>query len=183
MPFLASLELNLAEEIDLMDPANHFAPNDLLDPFQLKSLFSNLFTAIKSMKALKTFVLRDGKDGNGRRSSERGFITSRDFCHPGLMVLESDSLEIVDFSKMEKGFKMESLKCPKLKRLIGAGCYSAFSRKSELPLGRGTVFNPSGVNYQGENHVFGSVWVSRNQGGDNFRFVPIILPQDCEVER
>jgi hypothetical protein len=181
MPFLSSLELCLEEEIIFMDRSVH---DYRLDPSQVKSLFSGLFTAVKSLKALKTFVLRDGGCGISGlpRHIRVGFTDYSSFRHPGLMVLESDSLEIVDFSKMEKGFRMESLKCPKLKRLIGAGCYSAFSRKSELPLGRGTVFNPSGVNYQGENHVFGSLWVSRNQGGDNFRFVPIILPQDCEVE-
>ena len=175
MPFLSSLELCLEEEIYLMDST----PNGL-DPFQVKSLFSTLFAAIKSMKALKTFVLRDGEK---RGSSARGFDSYRDFCHPGLMVLESSSLEIADFSKMDKGFKMGGLKCPKLKRLVGVGSifFSAFCSKFELR-SNDTIFNPSGVNYQAENHVFGSVWLSYDQGWDYFRLFPVILPRDCVVE-
>jgi len=88
----------------------------------------------------------------------------------------------VDFDKMNKGFKMEGLKCPKLKRLVGVGPYyrafSPIASQHSMEVGIDNIFNPSGVNYQTENHVFGLLWLS---GWDNLRYFPVILPKDCVV--
>ena len=193
IPFLIKLpcEIHLLSTFSALKSLELALSHSSLRPDEshLKStqaFFCALFKSVKQLKALKRFAMRS--DINWCDLGAFDLLYKR----RGLMVLESESLESADLARAGKGFCMENLHCPSLKRLTGVGhyMYNPLVRRRYVRA-EGLIRTATGQivresEFSEEPEVMGSYMIedeTQEDGSVRFRpvFVPIILPPGCKM--